>query len=128
MLTKSKGDCLMRILTTQERIDLGLAEKQASDLIISRHWSSLKEDFFEEYKALARKFLKANKELNSEIAEAGDSDNNSHSAPEPQKAKKAQPLPNKLPTELDDKHKHCPRCREPILKSWMRHDKCGWVA
>lgn len=132
----------MRILTTQERIELGQAKNQASALIGTRMWSSLQADFFEEYKRLTMLFFKANKELDAEIMEAGESKTNppipkSKSQPSFSKEDRFRKLEmaevreakeTRYPAELDSKHIHCPKCRKPIFKTWKRHDECGWAA
>lgn len=105
----------------QDRIDLGLAKKQATDKL--RGQVLFPDEYEKSYKDWVKRFSRWNKELDAELlkAEEGAGSDTRVEIPITQNSSKPRP-----PTQLSDKQKRCPQCREAIPKTWQRHEKCGW--
>lgn len=104
--------------TIQERIELGQAKNQASEILklyITKNPLEGKDKYKEFYQRWVGNFTEWNKEIDLKAeGGVGHSDLNT-----PSDTKTSHPQPS-------IKQKYCLKCKTIIPKTWKRHEECGW--
>ena len=103
-------------MDTQDRINLGQAKNQASDMLRDLFFKIPEQDRETIYIKLVEFFYSTNKKI--DLKTEGEGSSNSSLTPQ-LKTNDSKPSPY-------PKQKYCPKCNVIIPKTWKKHIECGW--
>ena len=111
-------------MDTQQQIQLGQAENQATQILKGIWFNSFSDDRERMYKEMVKTIYQWNRDLEVEL------ENSLKTKEEPVKSiPPLSPNDSKVSKQAFPslRQKYCPKCKIIIPKTWTKHIECGWV-